>query len=240
MSKKYEDEYYDEYEELDEDDYEDYEEEYEELDDYEDYDTYSYKEPRKIRLFSLRNIIIAIFIAILILLTITLIDINRIKHDKMPILTIKTVAYKDGGTKEYYGLGYKLIKYHQIQGRRDTEFGSWKLKYNTDAITVKDVDLAIEMTGNELKTFAKYNKKFVRIVSTLKKVDTDNNRITMGFTDEDGKYSLDIVCQIVTDQSVEDLVVGEETTIIGTVDSFKRSDSTKANRLYVKNCFAEQ
>ena len=41
---------------------------------------------------------------------------------------IRTSIYKDGGTKEYYGLGYKVIKYNQIEGRRDTQIGLWNLK----------------------------------------------------------------------------------------------------------------
>lgn len=238
---KYDD--YEEYVEYEDEDYEDYDEYDEE---YEDYNEKPKKikvkrEHKEIRIFSLRNIIIAIIIAILILFTITMIDINRVKHNKKPILTIKTVAYKDGGTKEYYGIGYKVIKYHQIQGRRDTEFGSWKLKYNTDAITVKDVDLAIQMTGNELKTFAKYNKKFVRVISTLKETDLEDNKIVMGFTDEDGKYSLDIVCKMVDDYNgIDELELDKETTIIGTVENYKRKTSKTSNTIYIKNCFAEQ
>ena len=42
-----------------------------------------------------------------------------------PFLAIRTKVYDDGGTKEYYGLGYKVIKYNQEIGRRDTVLGSW-------------------------------------------------------------------------------------------------------------------
>ena len=46
------------------------------------------------------------------------------------LLNIARPTYNDGGTKIYYGLGYKVIKYHQTQGRRDMEIGNWSLKYN--------------------------------------------------------------------------------------------------------------
>ncbi|MBQ6323541.1 MAG: hypothetical protein IJI22_01775 [Bacilli bacterium] len=252
MKKYNEDEYYEEYVELDEDELDD-DEEYEDYDDYDEEKKYeklitSYRERKKrknknknIRIFSLKNIFISLIIVAIILFIITLVDINRIKHNKMPIITIKTVAYKDGGTKEYYGIGYKVIKYHQIQGRRDTELGRWKLKYNTDAITVKDVDLAIEMRGNELRTYSKYNKKFVRVISTLKEKDPEDNKLVMGFTDEDGKYSLNIVCKMVDDyKTLENFELDKETTIIGTVDNFKRKNNTQPTTIYIKNCFAEQ
>ncbi len=250
MKKYNEDEYYEEYVELDEDELDD-DEEYEDYDDYDEEKKYeklitSYRERKKrknknIRIFSLKNIFISLIIVAIILLIITLVDINRIKHNKMPIITIKTVAYKDGGTKEYYGIGYKVIKYHQIQGRRDTELGRWKLKYNTDAITVKDVDLAIEMRGNELRTYSKYNKKFVRVISTLKEKDPEDNKLVMGFTDEDGKYSLNIVCKMVDDyKTLENFELDKETTIIGTVDNFKRKNNNQPTTIYIKNCFAEQ
>ena len=42
---------------------------------------------------------------------------------------------------------------------------------------MKDLDLAIEMSGKEVKTYKKYYKKFVRINSTLKSIDKKNNKI---------------------------------------------------------------
>ena len=63
------------------------------------------------------------------------IDNQRIKNDKDPIFVINTVIYKDGGTKEYLGLGYKIIKYHIIEMELNNEkdiydIGTWFLKYN--------------------------------------------------------------------------------------------------------------
>ena len=126
--------------------------------------------------------------------------INVSRFNKGPFFALPLHNYNDGGSKAYYGIGYKVIKYHQLQGRRDKEIGLWSLKYNTEPITMKDVDIAIEFTGNEVESFEKYYKKFVRIISTLHKVDEKNHKIIMGYQDEDNKYSLDIVCQIVKDQ----------------------------------------
>ena len=51
-----------------------------------------------------------ILIILGIWLSLFLVDFICIKTIKRPIFMIRTVIYKDGGTKEYLGLGYKVIK----------------------------------------------------------------------------------------------------------------------------------
>ncbi len=85
------------------------------------------------------KIILIILIAIIIISCLGFIfykiDNQRIKNDNDPIFVINTVIYKDGGTKEYLGLGYKIIKYHTIEMELNNEkdiydIGTWFLKYN--------------------------------------------------------------------------------------------------------------
>ena len=206
-------------------------EEDEELDDYEDFVDEGLLE-RNRRRQRIRNIIFAIILILIILITIDVIAV--VNFNKGPFFAIPGVQYKDGGTREYYGLGYKVISYHQVQGRRDKELGFWNLEYNTNAITIKDVDLAIGMVDKE-EFYQKYHKKFVRIISTLHGVNTNSHQITLGYIDEDGKYTLDIICNMVEDQSNLDIFeVEKPITIIGTVK--ERRNQT----IYISNCFAEQ
>ena len=100
------------------------------------------------------NILFVIIIISLLMITTDIICVS--KYNIGPFFAIPTHTYKDGGTKEYYGLGYKVIKYHQVQGRKDTEIGLWSLKYNIEPTTIKSVDLAIEFYNNEAKTYKKY------------------------------------------------------------------------------------
>ncbi len=58
------------------------------------------------------------------------VDYTLARQDHAPIFAIETLTYKDGGTKVYLGLGYKVIRYHVIDGRQDTDFGSWFIHYN--------------------------------------------------------------------------------------------------------------
>lgn len=185
------------------------------------------------------NILFVIIIISLLMITTDIICVS--KYNIGPFFAIPTHTYKDGGTKEYYGLGYKVIKYHQVQGRKDTEIGLWSLKYNIEPTTIKSVDLAIEFYNNEAKTYKKYYKKFVRVVSTLEKVDEKNNTITLSYIDDGKKYSLDIECNMASKNSnIDKLEKGKEVTIIGTVNKYGFKSSKKVGKLYINNCFAEQ
>ena len=213
------------------------------IDEDNDYD--DYEEPRQRKTSSTKkiklimNIIFIIIIALLAMIAVDVVCVAR--YGKGPYFAIPMHTYDDGGTKEYYGLGYKVIKYNQLQGRRDKEIGFWSLQYNASPYTVKDVDLAIEFYEDENTSYEKYYKKFVRVTSKLQKVDAKNHKITIGYVDEEGKYSLDIYCDVVKDQkNLKDLKEGESITIIGSVDKFKTQTKKQPRKLYVKNCFAEQ
>ena len=181
------------------------------------------------------NIILVIIIAIILLVITDVILVS--KFNIGPFFAIPVKTYDDGGTKEYYGIGYKVIKYNQLQGRRDMEIGSYKLKYNVEPIEISALDLSIEFNENETKTLNKYNKKFMRIDGTLKEYNTKENKITIGYIDEDGKYSIDIICNMATDKKeLKGLELFKDTTIIGTFKEYKE----KTKEIYIDGCFSEQ
>lgn len=205
----------------------------------EDEDDYSYSINNEKKYKRIINIVFTIIVLVLAMIAIDVISVAR--YNIGPFFAIPIEKYKDGGSKAYYGLGYKVIKYNQIQGRRDTEIGFWNLKYNAEPVTLKDLDLAIELTEKGTDTYKKYYKKFVRVVSTLETIDTENNKITLSYQDEGKKYSLDIECSMATKKSaLENLTENKEITIIGTVTDYKSKTKEKPNKLYISNCFAEQ
>ena len=197
------------------------------------------KEPFKL---NIKMVINTIFLLILILIVITVVDIISVsKYEKGPYFAINTETLNDGGTKIYHGIGYKVIKYNQLQGRRDMEIGTWSLKYDIEPITIEDIDLAIKLNENEIKTYDNLYKKFVRINSTLKKVNKKNNTITIGYEDEEGKYTLNILCKMANhDGKIYDFEEGKEITIIGTIYKMNAKTSTEPTLIKIKNCFAEQ
>ena len=206
---------------------------------YEDEDE-EYKEEKK-NIFHIKKVLRLFIIFLIIILTIALIDIIAVtKYNVGPFFAIPTHKYNDGGTKEYFGIGYKVISYHQTQGRRDKEIGSWNIKY-INPTTIKDIDLAIELEEDEIKTYNKYYKKFLRIISTLKSIDKKNNTIIIGYEDEGKKYSVDIKCKMVKEKNdIENLEIGKQITIIGTLNEYRKKQNNQPKKLYIINCFAEQ
>lgn len=77
------------------------------------------------------KILLCIFLAFLILAAIFFcIDFVRIQQEKEPLFCIPTTTYKDGGTREYLGLGYKVIAYQKINGYHQSHIGTWFLQYD--------------------------------------------------------------------------------------------------------------
>lgn len=62
-------------------------------------------------------------------------DISLAKLNRSPIFAVPIVMYKDGGSTEYYGLGYKVIKYVKLTAENGaevikTDFGTWFMKFS--------------------------------------------------------------------------------------------------------------
>lgn len=190
-------------------------------------------------LYKIINIVFILIIIIIIVITTDIILVG--KYNKGPIFAIPVKKYDDGGTKEYYGLGYKVIKYNQLQGRRDKVIGTYKLKYNTTPLNIDVLDLAEEINKDEFGTYKKYYKRFVRIDAELKEYDSKNNTITIGFIDEAGKYSIDFKCNMATSKKeLKSLELFKQTTVIGTIVDYESKDQSNPTTFYIDNCFSEQ
>ena len=78
--------------------------------------------------------ILFIIIGIIIVLGIVffVVDYNRVQKQEKPIFCIQNPAgiINDGGTIEYFGLGYKVIDFHTLAGYDDIKIGSWFTDYN--------------------------------------------------------------------------------------------------------------
>ena len=60
------------------------------------------------------------------------VDYSRVKNSERPIFCINNPAgtLRDGGTVEFFGLGYKVIDFHTIAGFDDIKIGTWGMDYN--------------------------------------------------------------------------------------------------------------
>ena len=183
-----------------------------------------------------------VFVLLLIVLAMFLTDFIRYKKfNKLPMFALPLVNHKDGGTKEYFGAGYKLIDYHQKNGKRGKEFGSWLLKYNAKPVVLNIKDLAIEVDKNEEKSFNKYTNKYIRVLANLKSIEKELNEITLEYDDENEKYRFDIVCKMSNKiEKIEGLEVGKDITIVGTAREFDYETGTNPSTFFLSDCFLEK
>lgn len=80
----------------------------------------------------LKKIILLIIIIITIGSIFFAIDYTRVKKEKLPIfcLNFDSMTYMDGGSKVYWGLGYKVIAYNKLNGYNKIHIGTYFLEYD--------------------------------------------------------------------------------------------------------------
>lgn len=181
------------------------------------------------------NIIFIIIIALGIVIAIDVICVT--KYDKGPYFAIRTKTYDDGGTEEFYGLGYKVIKYHQEQGRRDTKLGFWTMPYSVEPTEISALDLAIEFRNNPEKTANKYAGQFMRVTGKIYKIK--DNELILRYKDPDDAYTLKIKCPMAEKTDLSDLKEDMEITVLGTIDNFTLATEKTSNSANMSNCFTE-
>ena len=75
-----------------------------------------------------------IIIGVIVILGIVFfaVDYNRVQKQEKPIFCIKNPAgiMNDGGTIEYFGLGYKVIDFNTLAGFDDIKISTWFMDYN--------------------------------------------------------------------------------------------------------------
>lgn len=183
----------------------------------------SIEEEKKIKKISTIVMIAIIVIGLLITLDILLVS----KAHVGPFLAIRTKVYDDGGTKEYYGLGYKVIKYNQKIGRRDTIIGSWSIKYDTTPTNYTLEDLAFSIINDNNN----HIDEFIRLTGTIKKVDKSNKTLTLTYEDDDGKYNLNVKAEVISETFKFNK--NAPVSIIGIVNKYDNKTIT------ISNAFAE-
>ena len=183
------------------------------------------EEEKKIKKISTIIMIVIIVIGVLVTTDILLVT----KVGVGPFLAINTKTYDDGGTKEYYGLGYKVIKYNQKVGRRDTVIGSWGIKYNTNPETFTIRELAYSIINDNNNHIG----EFIRLTGTISSKNNKNNTVTLKFTDDiDGKYDLTVKANLLS-KNIKKLNKNAPISLIGVIKSYDNKTLT------IENVFAE-
>ncbi len=185
-----------------------------------------------------KNMTIFVIVVVILGLFISLDLILVTKADIGPFFAIPVKTYEDGGTKEYYGLGYKVIRYHQERGKRSTEVGPWWMPYSIEPTEISMLDFALEFRNYPKRMAKKYENQYLKITGEIKTVEPDDKKIILKYRDEDGSYSLEVTCSMLDSaKTLTHYKEGDSVQIVGTVSALSNIQKDKPMLVTLKNCF---
>ena len=101
----------------------------------------------------LKKFFIIIGIIVVLGVVFFVVDYNRVQKQEKPIFCIQNPAgiMNDGGTIEYFGLGYKVIDFHTLAGYDDIKIGSWFMDYYDfeEEMRVYEIKFQENLSSNE-------------------------------------------------------------------------------------------
>ena len=141
------------------------------------------------------------------------------KFNVGPIFAIKVKTYNDGGTKEYAGIYYKVIKYKQTNGRRDMVLGSYKLSYSGEVYKKSVLDLAI-LYRDDFTNFSLLEGKYVVVTGKVLSVSKEKQVVKLIYEDSDNKYQTIVTFKMDKDANYDELKKGNTVKIAGVLDDY--------------------
>lgn len=141
------------------------------------------------------------------------------KFNVGPIFAIKVKTYNDGGTKEYAGIFYKVIKYKQTNGRRDMVLGNYKLSYSGEVYKKSVLDLAI-LYRDDFTNFSLLEGKYVVVTGKVLSVSKEKQVVKLIYEDSDNKYQTIVTFKMDKDANYDELKKGNTVKIAGVLDDY--------------------
>lgn len=141
------------------------------------------------------------------------------KFNVGPIFAIKVKTYNDGGTREYAGIFYKVIKYKQTNGRHDMVLGSYKLSYSGEVYKKSVLDLAI-LYRDDFTNFSLLEGKYVVVTGKVLRVSKEKQVVKLIYEDSDNKYQTIVTFKMDKDANYDELKKGNTVKIAGVLDDY--------------------
>lgn len=178
-----------------------------------------------------------IMIIVLVLGTLISFDILIASNTNVgPFLAIKVKTHNDGGTKEYYGLGYKAIKYRVRNGRNTTVVGSWALKYDPVSRVTTMEELAFSFRNNPKDALSKSYKQFFIVTGTIDSIDKANKKVNLIYKDKDGdNYTIKAEFNLNDISKLDKYKNGDTLTISGTFIKYIPKKNNTVREIIFKN-----
>lgn len=192
-----------------------------------------------------RKVLLAILVLIILIALFFTVDYIRVKGNNSPIFCIKTNAYKDGGSAEYIGLGYKVYKYVGfVAVQTKYEIGSLFMKFNnpftTDISSTNYTYTDIPYISNEVHShlyFEGYNNPNVDIIKST----SDLTKYTNKYKDDKLASTLNKYTNDYFNNNVLVIVTVQENSgsITDKVERVAKIDNTNALSIFVNRSFPE-
>ena len=181
--------------------------------------------------------VIGIVLGVIVILGIVffVVDYNRVQKQEKPIFCIQNPAgiINDGGTVEYFGLGYKVIDFHTIAGFDDIKIGTWFMDYNdfNEEMKVYEEKYEEELNKNKEYVINLFELKEISSITIDTLAQYDNKK---EFKD---KESIEEIYEVFTDkktnvESVNDIPVNPD--ILYFVKFKNESGNYKSAYIYKK------
>ncbi len=179
-----------------------------------------------------------IMIVALILGTLIFIDILIANYTSVgPFLAVKVKTHNDGGTKEYYGLGYKVIKYRVKDGRNVTVVGSWTLKYDPTSKASTVEELGISFRNNPKEALKNSYKQFFIVTGKIDSIDKTNKKIVLIYEDKDGgNYTTKAEFYLKNTSKLKKHKKGDTVIVSGTFIKYTPKNGSVARTITFNNC----
>lgn len=179
-----------------------------------------------------------IMIVALILGTLIFIDILIANYTSVgPFLAVKVKTHNDGGTKEYYGLGYKVIKYRVKDGRNVTVVGSWTLKYDPTSKASTVEELGISFRNNPKEALRNSYKQFFIVTGKIDSIDNTNKKIVLIYEDKDGgNYTTKAEFYLKNTSKLKKHKKGDTVIVSGTFIKYTPKNGSAARTITFNNC----
>ena len=124
--------------------------------------------------------VVCVFLVLVLILGVVffIVDYNRVKNQEKPIFCITSPAgmANDGGTMEYFGLGYKVIDFNRISGYDEIKIGTWFMNYEDFNEEIELYEKSLE-DGEQEKDNNINNKVTTIDIETAFDFDEDTKKI---------------------------------------------------------------
>lgn len=160
------------------------------------------KETKKIK----KRLLFSLLIFVLLSSIFGIIDYYRANSNKIPIFAIQTTSYKDGGSKEYWGLGYKVIKCNNLNGDTSSNMGFYNLDINTTCINSQDIySLYIKVIDNVLNARGYSKSEYLALdLDSFELLDSNYKDLLLEYAEKYNKTVLKATYQELKDNGYAD------------------------------------